>query len=174
MVKVVADSVAVEDKALGINWFTSLTTLLAFMKATIGAVVTGKTEARVPVGVMLPAAIAEYNDAAEEAEAKAELKEAKSTLEVSVAEEVSVTEVTEEAELATLLELELELALAILALTLESAEASDSLATAPSPFNKAEVMEAIFSIMAESVAVAIIAEACDSWDAKAGLVAVRT
>lgn len=172
MVKVVADSVAVEDKALGINWFTSLTTLLAFMKATIGAVVTGKTEARVPVGVMLPAAIAEYNDAAEEAEAKAELKEAKSTLEVSVAEEVSVTEVTEEAELATLLELEL--ALAILALTLESAEASDSLATAPSPFNKAEVMEAIFSIMAESVAVAIIAEACDSWDAKTGLVAVRT
>lgn len=166
MVKVVADSVAVEDKALGINWFTSLTTLLAFMKATIGAVVTGKTEARVPVGVMLPAAIAEYNDAAEEAEAKAELKEAKSTL------EVSVTEVTEEAELATLLELEL--ALAILALTLESAEASDSLATAPSPFNKAEVMEAIFSIMAESVAVAIIAEACDSWDAKTGLVAVRT
>lgn len=47
------------------------------MKATRGPAVTlANMEARVPVGVTLPTAIAEYREAAEEAEARAELMEA--------------------------------------------------------------------------------------------------
>jgi hypothetical protein len=80
LVKEVKEVKSAEEMAEGRSAETLLTTLLAFMNATIGPVAdivaALNIEAKVPVGVTLPAAMAEYKEAAEEAEAKAELKEA--------------------------------------------------------------------------------------------------
>ncbi len=252
-----------EESALGSKSETFVTMLLEFMKATIGPEV--NIEAKVPVGVMLPAAIAENKEAAEEAEANAELIEANSELKLVVLDESVAVELDDdesfeafeevpvedeavpvddeaapvdeavpvddesledapvEAEvidesvtlvalalvvelafelapdslatlaldaLATLAELALAalalilatmllklacaLALLKLALTLPNAEAKSPLAAVPLPATIAEVILAIFSIMEVSVAVARKAEASDNWEAKEGLVAVKT